>query len=416
MIIRTRFATATAVAAALALAAPQAAPSAAAVPAAPGARSAPSDGSGPGVPAASRPAPLRTSPRAVPGRYIVTLDKRLDAGTFAEELDLKPSFVYGRALNGFAVPLTLAQLKTVRNALGVAAVEEDSVVSVASPAGAAGALSAPAASWGLDRIDQRTLPLDGGFTTAGDGTGVDAYILDTGIEYGHAEFGGRASLGYDAVGDGRAGADCQGHGTHVAGTVAGATYGVARGARLFSVRVLGCDGNGSWSGVLAGMDWIARNARRPAVMNASLGGPSSEAVDRAATSVAAAGVLPVVAAGNSAVDACDVSPARAEGVVTVGATDRQDQETSFSNFGACLRLYAPGQAIVSAKLGGGGVARNGTSMAAPHVAGVAALHLQAHPEAGVAEVTAWLDETSTKGVLKNVSPSSPDKLLFTDAS
>ncbi|MEV4949081.1 S8 family serine peptidase [Streptomyces sp. NPDC053755] len=398
-------------AAAVAALAP-AAPLAAATPS----TTAPAEGPASVVATASAPAPLRTSPRAVPGRYIVTLDKRLDAGTFAERLKLKPTFLYTKALNGFAVPLTLSQLKSVRNALGVSAVEEDAEVSVAAPAGALGGRRAPAASWGLDRIDQKALPLDDGFTVAADGTGVNAYVIDTGIDYTHAEFGGRAALGFDAIGDGRAGADCQGHGTHVAGTIGGKTFGVARNANLFSVRVLGCDGTGRWSGILAGMDWVAKNARQPAVVNASLGGPESDAVDHAAASMAAAGVLPVVAAGNSAVDACDISPAGAEGVVTVGATNRRDEETSFSNWGECLWLYAPGEAIVSAKLGGGSVAEDGTSMASPHVAGVAALYKQAHPEASAEEVAVWLEKQSTKDVLKNLSPASPDKLLFTGGS
>ncbi|MFF4103284.1 S8 family serine peptidase [Streptomyces sp. NPDC001903] len=359
------------------------------------------------------PVPLHTAANAVPGQYIVTLEKGQDAAKVAQKLGLKPTFVYSKAMTGFAVPLTPLQLQIVRVSLGVKSVEEDAAVqSVPQPTRTPGT-RAPSSSWGLDRIDQKELPLDNSFSTEGNGAGVTAYILDTGIDYAHDEFGGRATFGYDAIGDGRLGADCQGHGTHVAGTVAGKTYGVARKANLVSVRVLGCDGKGTWSGIIAGMDWVAKNAKQPAVMNASLGGDLSKAVNDAADAVTTAGVLPVVAAGNSAKDACGVSPASASLVVTVAATNEWDEETSFSNWGQCVTLYAPGQAIVSAKLGGGSVALDGTSMAAPHVAGVAALYKQAHPTAAPEEVAEYLEQESTKDVLKSLSPASPNKLLYT---
>ncbi|MFB7784153.1 S8 family serine peptidase [Streptomyces vinaceus] len=359
------------------------------------------------------PVPLHTAANAVPGKYIVTLENGQDAAKVATKLGLKPTFVYSKAMTGFAVPLTPLQLQIVRVSLGVKSVEEDAAVqSVPQPTRTPGT-RAPSSSWGLDRIDQKELPLDNSFSTEGNGAGVTAYILDTGIDYAHDEFGGRATFGYDAIGDGRLGADCQGHGTHVAGTVGGKTYGVARKANLVSVRVLGCDGKGTWSGIIAGMDWVAKNAKQPAVMNASLGGDLSKAVNDAADAVTTAGVLPVVAAGNSAKDACGVSPASASLVVTVAATNQWDEETSFSNWGQCVTLYAPGQAIVSAKLGGGSVALDGTSMAAPHVAGVAALYKQAHPTAAPEEVAEYLEQESTKDVLKSLSPASPNKLLYT---
>ncbi|WP_329381360.1 S8 family peptidase [Streptomyces sp. NBC_01351] len=360
------------------------------------------------------PAPLLKAANPVPGKYIVTLEKGQEAAKVAQKMGLKPSFVYTSAMSGFAVPLTPLQLTIVRNSLGVESVEEDaSVQSVPMPT-STGSLRAPSNSWGQDRIDQKTLPLDQSFTTEGNGAGVTAYILDTGIDYDHTEFGGRATFGYDAIGDGRNGKDCQGHGTHVAGTVGGATYGVARKASLVSVRVLGCDGKGTWSGIIAGMDWVAKNAKQPAVMNGSLGGDRSAAVNNAATAVSDAGVLPVIAAGNSAVDACNISPASAARVLTVAATNQWDEETSFSNYGTCVSLYAPGAAIVSAKLGGGSVALDGTSMAAPHVAGVAVLYKQAHPSADPAELNEWLDSESTKDVLHSISKGSPNQLLFTN--
>ncbi|MER5966114.1 S8 family peptidase [Streptomyces sp. NPDC002057] len=359
------------------------------------------------------PAPLVTAANAVPGEYIVTLDKSVDAAEAAKKLNLDPTFVYGTAINGFAAPLTAPQLEAVRRTLGVTSVEEDAVALAPPQPTAPAGIRGPAATWGLDRINQRNLPLDSDFTTQGSGAGVTAYILDTGIDYTHEEFGGRATSGFDAIGDGRQGRDCNGHGTHVAGTVAGRTYGVARKAGLVSVRVLGCDGRGSYSGMIAGLDWVARNARQPAVLNGSLGGSRSVALNNAATALADAGVLPVLAAGNDAKDACDVSPASAAGAVTVAASTQWDEEASFSNYGRCVELFAPGQDVVSARIGGGTVALNGTSMAAPHVAGVAALYKAEHPTASPAEVSEWLDDTTTKSVLTNISDGTPNKLLFT---
>ncbi|MFF0424756.1 S8 family peptidase [Streptomyces sp. NPDC004520] len=359
------------------------------------------------------PAPLVTAAHAVPGNYIVTLDRTVDAAGTAERLGLRPTFVYEKAINGFAAPLTDLQLELVRRTPGVTSVEEDAVTLAPPRPATPSASRGLAASWGLDRTDQWNLPLDGDFTTRGNGAGVTAYILDTGIDYQHEEFGGRAGFGFDAMGDGRHGQDCNGHGTHVAGTVAGATYGVARKASLVSVRVLGCDGRGAYSGMIAGLDRVARNARQPAVLNGSLGGDRSVALNDAATAPYDAGVLPVIAAGNSAKDACGVSPASATGAFTVAASTIWDEEASFSDYGPCVEVFAPGKDIVSAKTGGGSVAQDGTSMAAPHVTGVAALYKAAHPTAGPAEVAEWLDGNTTKGLLTSTSGGTPNKLLFT---
>ncbi|MGW6285731.1 S8 family peptidase [Streptomyces sp. NPDC055107] len=358
---------------------------------------------------------VEQSTRAVPGQYIVTLEPELSPDTVLREFGLSPLFRYGNALHGFAAQLTATELQAVRALPGVLAVEENAEVTVPAPT-AAQLLRAPAAGWGADRIDQRALPLDDTFTTAATGKGVKAYVVDTGIDPAHSEFGGRVVSGYDAVGDGRAGMDCNGHGTHVAGTVGGATSGVAKDVSLVNVRVLSCEGRGTWAGILAGFDWVAKDAERsgvPAVLNASLGGDRSTAVDAAVEAVADAGVLPVVAAGNDNRDACDVSPAAADGVFTVGASDRQDRETSFSNWGPCLSLYAPGADIVSARLGGGTVSLNGTSMASPHVAGVAALYKQENPSASPAAVSRWLTDTATGDVLSGLGQGSPDLLLYT---
>ncbi|WP_407841645.1 S8 family peptidase [Streptomyces sp. DSM 116496] len=361
------------------------------------------------------PVPLTISANAIPGQYIVTLEPGYDPAKVAERLGLKPKFLYTKAMNGFSVPMTKLQLEIARVSLGVKSVAADAKVSAPSsvPATAA-ALRGPSASWGLDRIDQKELPLDNTFTTQGNGAGVTAYVLDTGIDFAHEEFGGRATFGFDAIGDGRNGQDCNGHGTHVAGTIAGKTYGVARKANVVSVRVLNCEGEGDFSGLVAGLDWVAKNAKQPAVLNGSLGGDKSEVLNEAAEAVTAAGVLPVIAAGNSSKDACFVSPASAGKVVTVAASNRYDEETSFSNFGSCVTLYAPGEEIVSAKLGGGSIAENGTSMAAPHVTGVAVLYKQANPAATPESIAEYLESESTKDVLTNISKSSPNALLFTN--
>ncbi|MFJ9028649.1 S8 family serine peptidase [Streptomyces sp. NPDC102274] len=372
--------------------------------------------------------PVERSSDAVPGQYIVTLTSGFSAAGVLRQFGLTPLFTYDKVLHGFTAAFSPTQLSQMRALPAVQAIEENSRVTVSPTSTRPGQWRAehagpeqpdtarervPAQSWGLDRIDQRRLPLNGQFTVNGTGKGVTAYIVDTGIETAHSEFGGRATVGFDAIADGRLGQDCHGHGTHVAGTTGGKNYGVARAASLVSVRTLDCKGSGTWAGVIAGLDWVAKNARQPAVLNASLGGSSSSAIDTAVNAVAARGVLPVVAAGNDAVDACGISPARASGVYTVGATDSGDQEARFSNRGTCLETYAPGVAIVSARLRGGSVPLNGTSMASPHVAGVAALYKEKHPSAAPKEVADWLTEQTTEDIVFPISGGSPNRLLHT---
>ncbi|MFF2850033.1 S8 family serine peptidase [Streptomyces sp. NPDC058001] len=362
---------------------------------------------------------VERSDRAVPGQYIVTLKPGRAPGEIVRALGITPTFRYTHALNGFAADLDPLLLRTVRTHPAVKAVEENATLTVPEIAadrsgdmpGQAG--RAPAATWGLDRINQRNLPLDGEFTTRGHGAGATAYILDSGIDFGHEQFGGRAAPGFDAVGDGRNGLDCHGHGTHVAGTVAGRTFGVAPQARLVAVRVVDCTGNGDTAQAIAGLDWVARNAQHPAVLNASLGEGRSQALNNATTALAAQGVLPVVSAGNEAADACTVSPASADRTVTVAASNREDQQSTFSNWGRCVTLYAPGQSIESAKLGGGSTTLSGTSMAAPHVTGAAALYTAQHPQATPAETAAHLTRTATTGALTTVHKETPNRLLFT---
>ncbi|MFC8828114.1 S8 family peptidase [Streptomyces sp. NPDC057137] len=353
------------------------------------------------------PVPVERSAGAIPDEYIVTLKRERLAGDVLRALGITPRFTYTAALNGFAAVLDPSLLRAVRTNPAVAAVEQNTRVGIHQE------LPVPATTWGLDRIDQRTLPLDNTFTTQGQGTGASAYILDTGIDYTHDEFGTRAVPGFDATDSEKYGLDCHGHGTHVAGTVAGRTYGVAPRARVVSVRVLDCTGNGDKAGTIAGLDWVARNAELPAVLNASIGEERSTAVNSAATALSDRGVLPVVSAGNDAVDACTVSPASADRVLTVAASGRQDQQASFSNWGRCVSLYAPGQAVESAKLGGGATTLSGTSMSAPHVTGVAALYLAGHPDARPAAVQRFIEDRATPDVLTGVHANTPNRLLFT---
>jgi subtilisin family serine protease len=287
------------------------------------------------------------------------------------------------ALGGFAATLTPAQATALQGSPLVELVEPDSVMTTQE-------------TWGLDRIDQPSLPLDNSYTPPGSGWGVRAYIIDTGIQRSHPQFGTRAYSGFTAIADGRGTEDCNGHGTHVAGTVGSSTYGVAKSVLLIAVRVLGCDGSGSTSGVIAGMDWVAQNARRPAVANMSLGGIYSSSLNLAVKRVTDKGVTLAVAAGNDSLSACYFSPASAGTALTVAASTRTDRRASFSNYGGCVDLFAPGQDITSTWLAGGTRTISGTSMASPHVAGVAALVLQANPSASPSAVAGIIKADAAK--------------------
>lgn len=322
---------------------------------------------------------------------------------------------FAHALEGFVLSLPWAQALAVADALAldpaVDAVELDRALTVGQAAATPRTLDTRA--WGVDRIDQRARSFDGLFRATRNGQGVAVHVVDTGVSQ-HGQFGTRLRSGYSAVNDGRGTQDCHGHGTHVAGTAAGQTLGVAPGASVVPVRVMDCQGGGSSSGVIAGLDWIAAHGSRPGVVNLSLGGPASSSLDAAAQRLTALGYTVVAAAGNSNVDACTQSPARAAGLVAVAASDNADAKAAFSNTGSCVALWAPGTAIASAGIASASAVAvmSGTSMAAPHVAGAAALLLQAQPTATAAQLRQRLLQDATPNLVLGVSGSMTRALLY----
>jgi subtilisin family serine protease len=342
----------------------------------------------------------------IPGRFIVTLREGVSPAAVASAHGVKPDFVYSHVLNGFAGAMSDAARSGLLRDARVARVEPDGIARTMET-------TQTNATWGLDRIDARS-GLDQRYTFKVDGTGVTAYIIDTGIRTSHNDFGNRASVGFDAFNDGQNGQDCNGHGTHVAGTVGGATWGVAKNVRVVAVRVLDCGGSGTWSGVIAGMDYVtAQKTANPSVAmvaNMSLGGGANQAVDDATQRMINARVATAVAAGNGNMggrqqDACGSSPARVPDAMTIGATTQSDAKTSWSNYGDCVDWFAPGYQITSAWHTSNTATNtiSGTSMAAPHVAGVAALYLQGHPGSTAVEVRDALYSFTTKGIVTSSS-------------
>ncbi|MFD9735598.1 S8 family peptidase [Umezawaea sp. NPDC059074] len=353
---------------------------------------------------------------AVPGSYLVVYKKGVsaDANALATRYQGKLGRSFTSTIQGFSVRgLSEQQARRLAADPAVDYVEQDAIVRVQD--------TQTDPVWGLDRIDQRELPLDKKYTYDNTASNVTAYVIDTGIRKSHSEFEGRASYGYDFVDNDSDASDCNGHGTHVAGTVAGKTYGVAKKAKIVSLRVLGCDGSGSFEGIISAIDWVTANGVKPAVVNMSLGGNGSNAtMENAVRKSIAAGFTYALAGGNSGQDACGFTPARTPEAITVGAVDQAGKRSVWnssasSNFGTCLDIWAPGTAIRSASYSSdtGYTEMGGTSMASPHVAGAAALYLGANPSATPKQVRDALVANATKDLLTDIKSGSPNLFLYT---
>ena len=338
----------------------------------------------------------------IEGSYIVTEKEGKNPKTVATDKKAKARYVYRDAVNGFAAELSDSQVASLRKDPRVADIEQDRVVTASA--------TQTGATWGIDRIDQRNRPLSGTYTYTTNASNVTAYVIDTGIETSHGQFGGRAAVSYDALGGN--GLDCNGHGTHVAGTIGSSAYGVAKLVKLRSVRVLNCSGSGSTSGIVAALNWLRANAVKPAVANMSLGGGYSSTLNTASTNLANSGVFLAVAAGNENQNACNVSPASATNVFTTASSTSTDAKSSFSNWGSCVEAYAPGSSITSTWLNSGTRTISGTSMASPHVAGAAALYKGTFGDASSSTVSSWLINNATTNVITGNRTGTPNRLLF----
>jgi subtilisin family serine protease len=365
--------------------------------------------------------PTQAGRDVVPNQYIVVLKEaevstpgattsvRLRVSEIADRLSQdyggRPEHIYKHALRGFATRMSARQARMMERDPRVDFIERDRWV---------WATTNGVGSWGLDRIDQRDLPLNDTYLYNSAGVGVNVYVIDTGIRTTHSEFEGRANPAFTAINDGGGAEDCNGHGTHVAGTIGGKTYGVAKGVTLHAVRVLRCGGFGLLSKILAGVDWVTGNHVKPAVANMSLASIRSPILGRAVKKSIAAGVIYAVAAGNNNLPACWFTPAHVREAITVGASTSTDERASFSNKGRCVDLFAPGLGITSAVHTGdeATASYSGTSMASPHVAGVAALYLQNHPTATPAEVEQAILEAATEGHLTDINRRTPNLLLY----
>lgn len=356
---------------------------------------------------------LATGADQAPDRYIVVFKSHVTDVDRATDEAVRGNgaqvfFRYRTALKGFAGSIPAPALEAVRQNPNVQYVEANGIAYAIGDQ-----TSLP--SWGIDRIDERDLPMDGHYLYDNDAPNVHAYIIDTGIWPSHTEFGSptRVSSGYDFIDNDANSNDCHGHGTHVAGTVGGTTTGVAKLVRLVGVRVLSCSGSGTWDQVIAGVDWVAAKAIKPAVANMSLGGGFSQSLNDAVTGAVNAGVTFAIAAGNSNANACNYSPASTPSAITVGASTSTDARSSFSNYGSCLDIFAPGSAITSSTMDGGYQSWNGTSMATPHVAGAAALLLSANPSWTPTQVASAMIGNATLNKITSPGTNSPNRLLYT---
>jgi subtilisin family serine protease len=354
---------------------------------------------------------------AVNGHYIVTLKDTngfsakavtTQSDSLSIKYGAKVGYKYTAALHGFSVTATEAQAKQLAADPSVASVQVSHKFSVSDA-------QADPPSWGLDRVDQKDLPLDKSYTPTNGGEGVTAFIIDTGVRATHETFGGRVTGGFDAIDGDDNPDDGFGHGTHVAGTIGGTEYGLAKAVNIVPVRVLGDDGSGTTEQVVAGIDWVTQNHTGPSVANMSLGGGADEALDTAVQNSIASGVTYGVAAGNDSADASGSSPARVAEAITVAASDINDAQAEFSNFGAIVDIYAPGVDITSSWNTDDNATNtiSGTSMATPHVVGAAALYLSANPTAAPADVATALTGAATPDKITNASPDTPNKLLYT---